>query len=172
VPIYSRMNPLPDDARHANRSGPIIRMTTERGFFWVQLFPDAAPKHCERIVRLVEEGFYDGIRFHRIEPKFVAQVGDPKSREGVDQPGVGSGGSSYSDLPLEVNRAYKNERGSLAMARTDDPNSANSQFYFVLENAPFLDMKYTVFGRVLDDGMTVVDQVRRGDSLQAVVIKK
>jgi hypothetical protein len=90
-------------------------MTTERGFFYVQLFPDAAPKHCERIVRLVEEGFYDGIRFHRIEPKFVAQVGDPKSREGVDQPGVGSGGSSYSDLPLEVNRAYKNERGSLAV---------------------------------------------------------
>ena len=136
------------------------------------LFPDAAPKHSERIVRLVEEGFYDGIRFHRIEPKFVAQAGDPKSREGVDQPGVGSSGSNYSDLPLEVNRAYKNTRGTLAMARTDDPNSANSQFYVVLEDAPFLDMKYTVFGRVLDDGMSVVDQIRRGDSMQAVVIKK
>ena len=166
------MNPLPDDARHAHRSGPIIRITTERGVFDAQLFPDAAPKHCERILRLVEEKFYEGIRFHRIEPKFVAQVGDPKSRDGVDAPGVGSGGSNYSDLPLEVNRAYKNERGSLAMARTNDPNSANSQFYIVLEDSPFLNMKYTVFGRVLDDGMTVVDQIRRGDRMQSVVIKK
>lgn len=166
------MNPLPDDAKYAERSGPIIRITTDRGTFYTQLFPDAAPKHAAQIVRLVEEGFYDGIRFHRIEPKFVAQVGDPKSREGVDRPGVGSGGSSYPDLPLEVSRAYKNTRGTLAAARTDDPNSANSQFYVVLEDAPHLDMQYTVFGRVLDDGMNVVDQIRKGDAMSAVVIKK
>ena len=166
------MNPLPDDAKYAERSGPIIRVTTERGVFYLQLFPDAAPKHCDRIVRLVEEEFYDGIRFHRIEPKFVAQVGDPKSRDGVDRPGVGSGGSRYPDLLLEVNRAYKNTRGTLAMARTNDPNSANSQFYIVLEDAPHLDMQYTVFGRVLDEGMTIVDQIRRGDTMQAVVINK
>lgn len=166
------MNPLPDDAKYAERSGPIIRITTERGIFYTQLFPDAAPKHTAQIVQLVEEGFYDGIRFHRIEPKFVAQVGDPKSREGVDRPGVGSGGSSYPDLPLEVSRAYKNTRGTLAAARTDNPNSANSQFYIVLEDAPHLDMQYTVFGRVLDEGMTVVDQIRKGDAMSAVVIKK
>ena len=172
VPIYSRMNPLPDDARHANRSGPIIRVTTDRGTFYAQLFTDVAPRHAERIIRLVEEGFYDGIRFHRIEPRFVAQVGDPKSRAGVDAPGVGSGGSQYPDLPLEVSRAYQNVRGTLAAARTNDPNSANSQFYIVLEDAPHLDMQYTVFGRVLDDGMSVVDQIRKGDAMQAVVIKK
>lgn len=166
------MNPLPDDTKYAERSGPIVRITTDRGTFYTQLFPDVAPKHSAQIVRLVEEGFYDGIRFHRIEPKFVAQVGDPKSRGGVDLPGVGSGGSSYPDLPLEVSRAYKNLRGSLAAARTDDPNSANSQFYIVLEDAPHLDMQYTVFGRVLDDGMTVVDQIRKGDAMSAVVIKK
>lgn len=165
------MEPHPDDAKYAERSGPIIRMETERGVIYLQLFPDAAPKHCERIVKLVSEGFYDGIRFHRIVPKFVAQIGDPKSKQGVDAPGVGSGGSSYGNLPLEVSRAYKNERGALAMARTNDPNSANSQFYIVLEPAPHLDMKYTVFGRVCDQGMAIVDQIQRGDAVKMAVIK-
>ena len=90
----------------------------------------------------------------------------------MDGPGVGSGGSKYGNLPLEVNRAYKNERGSLAMARTNDPHSANSQFYIVLENAPHLDMQYTVFGKVLDEGMTVVDKIKRGDAITMHVVKK
>lgn len=165
------METHPDDAKYAQRSGPILRMDTERGSIYLQLFPDAAPKHCERIVKLVSEGFYDGIRFHRIVPRFVAQIGDPNSRESVDAPGVGSGGSSYPNLPLEVSRAYKNERGSLAMARKPDPNSANSQFYIVLQNAPHLDMQYTVFGRVCDDGMTIVDQIQRGDAVKMTLVK-
>ncbi len=171
-PLFSPMNPLPEDAKYAERSGPIIRLDTERGSIYLQLFPDVAPKHCERIVKLVEEGFYNGVRFHRIVPKFVAQIGDPNSRTGVDAPGVGSGGSPYPNLPLEVSRAYANERGVLAMARKNDPNSANSQFYIVLEKAPHLDMQYTVFGRVADNGMAIVDQIQRGDAVSMHVIKR
>ena len=163
---------LPGDAKYADRQDPIIRVDVPAGSLYLTLFPDAAPKHVERILKLAEEGFYDGIRFHRIVPGFVAQVGDPKSKNGVDGPGIGSGGSNYGNLPLEVNRAYKNERGSLAMARTNDPNSANSQFYIVLQNAPHLDMQYTVFGKVLDDGMTIVDQIKRGDAMTMFIVKK
>ena len=163
---------LPGDAKYAGRQDPIIRLDVPAGSIYLALFPDAAPKHTERILTLVEEGFYDGIRFHRIVPGFVAQVGDPKSRDNVDAPGVGSGGSKYGNLPLEVNRAYKNERGSLAMARTNDPNSANSQFYIVLQNAPHLDMQYTVFGKVLDDGMSVVDKIKMGDAITMHIVKK
>ena len=162
----------PSDAKYADRQDPIVRLDVPAGSVYLTLFPDAAPKHVERILKLAEEGFYDGIRFHRIVPGFVAQVGDPKSKNGVEGPGIGSGGSNYGNLPLEVSRSYKNERGSLAMARTNDPNSANSQFYIVLQNAPHLDMQYTVFGKVLDDGMTVVDQIKRGDAMTMFIVKK
>lgn len=162
----------PADSQYLDRKDPIIRVGVPAGDIYLELFPDAAPKHVERILLLAGEGFYDGIRFHRIVPNFVAQVGDPKTKNGVDVPGAGSGGSKYPDLPLEVNRAYKNTRGSLAAARTNDPNSANSQFYIVLKDAPHLDMQYTVFGRVLGDGMQIVDQIKRGDALTMTIVKK
>jgi len=164
--------PQPSDAPYANRQDPIIRLDVAAGSIYCALFPDAAPKHVERILQLAEEGFYNGIRFHRIVPGFVAQVGDPKTKNGLEGPGVGSGGSTYGNLPLEINRAYKNVRGSLAMARTNDPNSANSQFYIVLADAPHLDGQYTVFGKVLDQGMSVVDQIKRGDAMGMFVVKR
>ncbi len=162
----------PADAAYLDRKDPIVRIEVPAGDAYLELFPDAAPKHVERILLLASEGFYDGILFHRIVPNFVAQVGDPKTKKGLDVPGAGSGGSTYPNLPLEVNRAYKNVRGSLAAARTNEPNSANSQFYIVLKDAPHLDMQYTVFGRVLDDGMTIVDQIKRGDALKMVIVKR
>ena len=162
----------PGDSKYAERQDPIIRLDLPAGPVYCSLFPDAAPKHVERILMLVEEGFYNGQRFHRIVPNFVAQIGDPKSRDGVDGPGVGSGGSKYGHLPLEVNRAYKNGRGTLAMARTNDPNSANSQFYIVLKDAPHLDMQYTVFGKVLDNGMDAVDKLKVGDPMDVFIVKK
>ncbi|HEX8372323.1 MAG TPA: peptidylprolyl isomerase [Chthoniobacterales bacterium] len=162
----------PADAQYLDRKDPIVRVEVPAGDVYLELFPDAAPKHVERILLLAGEGFYDGIRFHRIVPDFVAQVGDPKTKNGVDVPGAGSGGSTYPNLPLEVSKAYKNSRGSLAAARTNDPNSANSQFYIVLKDAPHLDMQYTVFGRVLGDGMKVVDQIKRGDAMKMVIVKK
>ena len=162
---------LPGDAKYTERHDPIIRLDLPAGPVYCVLFPDAAPKHVERILMLAGEGFYDGQRFHRIVPSFVAQIGDPKSKNGVDGPGVGSGGSKYGYLPLEVNKAYKNERGTLAMARTNDPNSANSQFYIVLKAAPHLDMQYTVFGKVLDNGMDHVDKLKVGDPMSVFVVK-
>ena len=162
----------PGDSKYADRQDPILRIDLPAGSIYCSLFPDAAPKHVERILTLVEEGFYNGLRFHRIVPNFVAQIGDPKTRDGVDGPGVGSGGSKYGNVPLEVNRAYKNSRGTLAMARTNDPNSANSQFYIVLKDAPHLDMQYTVFGKVLDNGMDTVDQLKVGDPMSVFIVKK
>ena len=162
----------PGDGKYAERQDPIIRLDLPAGPVYCALFPDAAPKHVERILMLAGEGFYDGQRFHRIVPNFVAQIGDPKSRDGVNGPGVGSGGSKYGHLPLEVNRAYKNGRGTLAMARTNDPNSANSQFYIVLKDAPHLDMQYTVFGKVLDNGMDAVDKLKVGDPMDVFIVKK
>lgn len=170
------MNPptaKPEDSKYTDRQDPVIRVDVPAGSFYCGLFPDAAPKHVERILKLAEEGFYDGIRFHRIVPKFVAQVGDPKTKAGdMNGPGIGSGGSTYPDLPLEVSKAYKNERGSLAAARTSDPNSANSQFYVVLDHAPHLDMQYTVFGKVLGDGMSVVDGIKKGDAMTMFIVKR
>ncbi len=163
---------LPSDSKYAERQDPILRFDLPAGPAYFVLYPDAAPKHVERILKLVEEGFYNGLQFHRIVPNFVAQIGDPKSRNGVDSPGIGSGGSKYGNIPLEVNRAYKNERGTLAMARTNDPNSANSQFYIVLKDAPHLDMQYTVFGKVIDDGMDHVDKLKVGDPLSVFIVKK
>jgi cyclophilin family peptidyl-prolyl cis-trans isomerase len=163
---------LPEDAKYAGRPDPIIRVDLPGGSIYCTLFPDAAPKHVERMLKLAAEGFYNGIRFHRIVPNFVAQIGDPKSKDGVDKPGVGSGGSKYGNLPLEVNRAYKNVRGSLAMARTNDPHSANSQFYIVLKDAPHLDMQYTVFGQVVEGGMDIVDKLKVGDPMQVFIVKQ
>lgn len=161
---------LPGDEKYAGRQDPILRLDLPAGPVYCALFPDAAPKHVERILRLAEEGFYNGQRFHRIVPNFVAQIGDPKSK--TDHANAGSGGSPYGSLPLEVNRAYKNQRGTLAMARTSDPNSANSQFYIVLKDAPHLDMQYTVFGKVLDDGMLHVDKLEVGDPMDVFIVKK
>lgn len=151
---------------------PTIRIVTTQGEVSVELYPDIAPKHVERMKTLAKDGFYNGILFHRVVPGFVAQVGDPLTKNGIDSPGVGSGGSQYPNLPLEVSPTQKNTRGALAMARKPDPNSANSQFYFVLEDAPHLNGQYTVFGRVLGDGMTTIDKIKPGDSIQTFEISK
>lgn len=144
---------------------PKIKITLPGGDIECELYNDIAPKHAERITTLAGQGFYDGILFHRIVPDFVAQAGDPKTKNGLDQPGVGAGGSKLPDLPLEVSAVQKNTRGALAMARTQNPNSANSQFYIVLKDAPHLNMQYTVFGRVLGDGMSIVDKLKVGDAI-------
>ncbi len=151
---------------------PVIEVKTSKGTLFCELYPDVAPKHAERILLLAKEGFYDGILFHRIVPGFVAQAGDPKTKKGLNVPGVGSGGSDYPDLPLEVSPTQKNTRGALAAARTAAPNTANSQFYVVLANAPHLDMQYTVFGRVLGNGMETVDLLAVGDKIEKVTIIK
>ncbi len=119
----------------------------------IQLRPDLAPKHVARIKELAREGFYDGIIFHRVIPGFMAQTGDPT--------GTGRGGSDKPDLPAE----FSNEpfvRGTLGMARTSDPNSANSQFFITFVETPHLNGQYTVWGQVVE-GMEYVDQIAKGE---------
>ena len=119
----------------------------------IELRPDLAPKHVERVKQLAKEGFYDGLKFHRVIAGFMAQTGDPK--------GAGTGGSKYGNLPAEFSKAPF-ERGVIGAARTADPNSANSQFFIVFQHAPHLNGQYTVWGRVVD-GMTHVDQIKKGE---------
>lgn len=120
----------------------------------IKLLPDVAPKHVARIKKLAREKFYDGLKFHRVIKGFMAQTGDPQ--------GTGSGGSNYPDLPQEFSKDLKFKRGTLGMARTSDPNSANSQFFITFEATPWLDGKYTIFGQV-ERGMQFVDQIKKGD---------
>jgi cyclophilin family peptidyl-prolyl cis-trans isomerase len=134
----------------------------------IEFFPADAPKTVENFVKLASEGFYDGTTFHRVVPGFVAQGGDPLSKKlpaGDRQ--IGTGGPGYS-IKAEFNKR-KHERGVVAMARSQDPNSAGSQFYITLAPAYQLDGNYTVFGRVTS-GMNVVDGIRIGDKIKSIKI--
>jgi peptidylprolyl isomerase len=123
----------------------------------IALRPDLAPKHVERIKQLAREKFYDGIVFHRVIEGFMAQTGCPQGR--------GTGGSKHPNLPAEFN-AEPHVRGVCSMARSSMPNSANSQFFIVFDDATFLDKQYTVWGKVIE-GMEAVDQLARGEPPRA-----
>lgn len=127
----------------------------------IDLLPDVAPKHVERIVQLARDGAYDGVVFHRVIEGFMAQTGDVQfGKHGADNAMAGVGGSSYPDLPLEPsNRSF--QRGMVGAARSADPDSANSQFFIMFDAAPHLDGDYTVFGHVID-GLEIVDQIKKG----------
>ncbi|MFA9550493.1 MAG: peptidylprolyl isomerase [Hyphomicrobium sp.] len=126
---------------------------TTKGRIVIALRPDLAPKHVERIKKLVREGFYDGIVFHRVIEGFMAQTGCPK--------GTGTGGSDHPNLAAEFN-AEPHVRGVCSMARSQSPDSANSQFFICLDDATFLDGKYTAWGKVIE-GMENVDKIKRGE---------
>ena len=119
----------------------------------IKLRPDLAPKHVERVKLLAGQGFYNGLKFHRVIPGFMAQTGDPL--------GTGAGGSTLPDLPAEFTPTAF-ERGTIGAARTGDPNSANSQFFICFTHAPHLNGQYTVWGQVVE-GMQFVDQVAKGE---------
>ncbi len=120
----------------------------------IALRPDLAPKHVERLKTLARKGFYDGVVFHRVIDGFMAQTGDPT--------GTGMGGSDLPDLAAEFSSA-PHTRGTLSMARSSSPNSANSQFFICFADSPFLNNQYTVFGTVVS-GMEHVDNIKKGDS--------
>ena len=131
-----------------------LTMTLEGGDVTIRLRPDLAPNHVQRIAELANEGFYDGVPFHRVIPGFMAQGGDGGR-------GDGTGGSTKPNLKQEFN-AEPHVRGVCSMARTNDPNSANSQFFIVFDDATFLDNQYTVWGEVTD-GMEHVDALPVGE---------
>lgn len=119
----------------------------------IKMLPDVAPKHVERIKKLAREGFYNGIIFHRVIDGFMAQTGDPT--------GTGTGGSKYPDLKAEFNPTNFG-RGAIGMARTQNPDSANSQFFICFQDCSFLNNQYTVWGQVVE-GMDIVDKIARGE---------
>jgi peptidylprolyl isomerase len=130
-----------------------LYMDTAYGRVVIELRPDLAPKHVERIKELTREGFYDGIVFHRVIDGFMAQTGDPT--------GTGTGGSDKPDLPAEFSDANF-QRGTLGMARTANPNSANSQFFINFAPTPHLNGQYTIWGQVVE-GMEFIDQINKGE---------
>ena len=131
----------------------------------IEMYPDVAPNHVKRIQELADSGQYDNVVFHRVIDGFMAQTGDVKfgnsSSKDFDLRRAGIGGSDLPDLNQEFNN-LPHERGTVSMARSSDPNSANSQFFICFKPAPFLDRQYTVFGKVIE-GMEFVDMITKGD---------
>ncbi len=140
--------------------GPRVLIETDRGKLSIELFPDVAPKTVARFTELVKKGFYNGLTVHRVVPKFLIQGGDPS--------GDGTGGSGQT-IPAEFNER-KHQAGTVGMARTKDPDSADSQFYICLEPQPFLDGKYTVFGQVVE-GLDLLPKFQEGDVMRKVSLK-
>ena len=140
-----------------------------QGTIVIDLFEEVAPAHVARITALAAEGAYDDVVFHRVIDGFMAQTGDVEfGRFGMDMRYAGRGGSSYDDLPAEFSD-IPYERGIVGMARAQDPNSANSQFFIMFAPTPSLDGAYTVVGRVVE-GMDVVDTIKRGRGRNGAVI--
>jgi peptidylprolyl isomerase len=139
----------------ADAENTLIIETTQ-GRVVIALRPDLAPNHVARIKQLAREGFYDGVVFHRVIDGFMAQTGCPH--------GTGTGGSKLPNLKAEFN-AEPHVRGVCSMARSSSPDSANSQFFIVFDDATFLDKKYTVWGKVIE-GMDNVDKIKRGEPVQ------
>ena len=137
-----------------------VRMETTKGVIEYKFYPKDAPKTSKRIAELVQKGFYNGLTFHRVVPGFVIQGGDPT--------GNGTGGSGQK-IPAEFN-SRKHVLGAVAMARSSDPNSADSQFYVALGDLPSLDGQYTVFGKVIS-GIEVVQKIQVGDKMTKVTLK-
>ena len=131
----------------------------------IEMYPDVAPNHVKRIQELADSGQYDNVVFHRVIDGFMAQTGDVKfgnsSSKDFDLRRAGIGGSDLPDLNQEFND-LPHDRGTVSMARSSDPNSANSQFFICFKPAPFLDRQYTVFGKVIE-GMEIVDMITKGD---------
>ena len=143
----------------------IMILKLKDGEVKIELFNDVAPNHVKRISQLAQEGKYDGVVFHRVIDGFMAQTGDVQfgnfSNDNFNLRMAGTGNSDLPDLKEEFND-LPHERGTLSMARTSDPNSANSQFFICFKEASFLDRQYTVFGKVIE-GMEFVDNIKRGE---------
>jgi peptidylprolyl isomerase len=141
-------------ASQASSLDNVVLLDLKDGRVTILLRPDLAPKHVARVKKLVKEGFYNGLVFHRVIPGFMAQTGDPT--------GTGTGGSKYPDLPAEFSTKATFERGTIGAARSSDPNSANSQFFIDFAPSPFLNGKYTIWGEVIG-GMDAVDKIKPGE---------
>ncbi|RWI21688.1 MAG: peptidylprolyl isomerase [Mesorhizobium sp.] len=159
-------------ASAADKENTMI-ITLKDGDVTVALRPDLAPKHVAQIKKLVREGAYDNVAFHRVIDGFMAQTGDVKfgnMKKGFNPEAVGTGGSDLPDLPAEFAQTEQFTRGVVGMARSQDPNSANSQFFIMFAPAPNLDGQYTIVGKV-ESGMDLVDKIKKGDEADNGTVK-
>ncbi len=175
-PAKSKAKPGPKntagDAQYKNSTKPVLAMQTKHGVIYMELWPDTAPKTVKAICKLAREKFYDGIIIHRVEPGFVVQFGDPITKtEGLESPRVGTGGPGFT-LPAEFSKTLKHTKGILSMARAQDINSAGSQMFIMLGSAPSLDTQYSIFGKVLGNGMDQVDKMAVGDTIEYLWVVK
>ena len=154
VLVFSAGSALAANSYPALTKNNTLYINVKSGIIKVQLLPDVAAKHVERIKSLAKEGFYNGIVFHRVIDGFMAQTGDPT--------GTGRGGSEKENVKAEFTTKYSFDRGVIGMARSGHPDSANSQFFIMLADGPFLDNNYTIWGRVVD-GMNAVDSLAKGE---------
>src|SRR5260221_605215 len=151
-------------------AGPIIVLETAKGTIELETYPEEAPKTVARIVELVKKNFYNGQRFHRAEPNFVVQIGDPLSRDMTRSEWWGRQGSGKPIGVAEITKKRKNGIGAVGMGHAGAAKDADSQFYITRRIAPELDGKYTVFGKVLK-GMDVVNKIQKGDVLKRAYLK-
>ena len=157
TPVLETLMTNAADAQTAPDLENTIYMDLKDGRVVIQLFPDIAPKHVERVKLLAREGFYDGTPFHRVIEGFMAQGGDPT--------GTGTGGSKLPDLPAEFTNKRSFLRGTIGAARTGNPNSANSQFFIMFAPATHLNGQYTIWGQVIS-GMEHIDAIKRGEPVR------
>ena len=151
---------------------PVIVLDTVKGAIEIETFPDGAPKTVQHIVALVKKNFYNGMRFHRVEPNFLVQVGDPQSRDMSREAWWGRGPGSGNPIgAAEITKKRRHAPGTVAMAHIGDPKLADSQFYIIIQPRPGLDGKYTIFGRVTS-GMDVVGKLKKADILKRASVKE
>lgn len=152
-------------------AGPVVVLETAKGTIEFETYPEEAPKTVARIVELVKKNFYNGLRFHRAEPNFVIQIGDPVSRDVSRQAWWGRQGSGKPIGAGEITRKRRHVPGAVSLAYAGTPAEGDSQFFILRRAAPELDGKYTVFGKVLK-GMDVVAKIQRGDVLKRAYLRE
>jgi len=163
--------PLGSTAQKPSASAPTIVLDTAKGVIEIETFPQEAPQTVERILGLVNKNFYNGLRFHRVEPKFVVQVGDPVSRDMSREAWWGRNPGTGKPIGVsEISKKRRHVVGSVGMAHAGDPTMADSQFYIIIEPRPGLDGKFVIFGQVTS-GMDVVRKLQRADMLKKASVK-
>jgi peptidyl-prolyl cis-trans isomerase B (cyclophilin B) len=170
APKQAPPKPVVSPAQPSPGAGPVVVVETTKGTFEFETYPNEAPRTVEHILALVKRNFYNGLRFHRVEPGFVVQVGDPNSRDYTKRNLWGTGGSGKPVGLAELSRKRLHVRGAVAMAHSGNPAQADAQFYVTLNAVPRLDGKYVVFGRVIN-GMDVVAKIAVGDVIRRASVK-
>jgi cyclophilin family peptidyl-prolyl cis-trans isomerase len=152
-------------------AGPVLVLDTAKGVIEIETYPEEAPKTVEHILGLVKKGFYTGLRFHRAEPNFVIQIGDPATRDMSKQASWGRGNSGKAIGVAEITKKRRHGPGAVGMGHAGSAKDADSQFYITLRAAPALDGKYAVWGRVIK-GLDVAAKIQKGDVLKKISVKE